>query len=430
MVNHVCPHCGEKLGSYKPLYCAHCRRPLDEQSRRGRVHSTDNPPNDAYRESAGSSAHSQRLAEGLQVFAQRLFQMTPRTRVTQILLAINVAMFVVMVIGGVPIADPSAQVLYDWGASRGVDTVDGQWWRLLTCTIIHVGLIHLICNMWCLYALGPLAERLVGPVGFLILYVASGLAGSLASAVWSPLVVSAGASGSIFGIFGAVIGIYMRAKKTIPAVVFQQHRSSLGTLLIINLIIGLTVPRIDMAGHVGGLIAGILCGWALGHPINPEGASRRNIRNALTTVGATILLVVFAWIVRERLGWMNASFDEMLAIERTQHRLIEQYNDAVARKSIGQLTDEEFVDILERDILPGWKESRMRLDRTRIPPRVNEKYVADLRQCMSLREEAIDLFARAVRANDVQLSQQAKQKMREADQIVERMAADVRNLDK
>ena len=366
----------------------------------------------------------------MQVFAQRLFQLTPRTRITQILLAINVAMFAVMVIGGVPIADPGAQVLFDWGASRGVDTVSDQWWRLLTCTIIHVGIVHLAFNMWCLYALGPLAERFVGPVGFLILYVVSGLAGSLASAVWSPLVVSAGASGSIFGIFGALIGIYMRARKTIPAVVFQQHRSSLGTLLIINLVIGLTVPRIDMAGHVGGLIAGILCGWALGHPINSEGASRRGIRNALTTVGAAVLLVVFALIARERLGWMNASFDEMLDIERTQQRLIERYNDAVARKSIGQLTDEEFVGILERDILPGWKESRMRLDRTRIPPRVNEKYVADLRQCMSLREEAIDLFARAVRANDVQLSQQAKQKMREADQIVERMAADARNLDK
>lgn len=409
MAQYVCPRCGAILGSQNPAACPYCRHQVGSH--------------DQQRE----TPYDRALAEGLQYFAQRLIQLTPRVRATPVLLAINIGVFVVMLLFGGSLADPSAQFLFESGASRGIDTANGQWWRLLTCTFIHIGVIHVAFNMYCLYALGPLAERFVGSVGFVILYLASGLVGSLASAIWSPMVVSAGASGSLFGNFGGLVGIYVRAQRTIPTAVLQEHRSSLVGLLVINLIIGLTVPRIDMAGHIGGFVMGIVCGLSLGHPITREGAARRVLRNVLTAIGSAAIIVIFAIVVRERIGWIVGSHNELTEIERIESRVIDEFNHALDRSTQGQIDKEQFAAVIERDILPAWTDVRQRLDRVRVPPDIDRQRVETLRQYMKLREEAIDLTARSLRANDPVLSEQAHARMQAAQQLVERMNAEARN---
>ena len=124
---------------------------------------------------------------------------------TAVLVAISVLIFIAMVAKGASVTQPTSDQLLRWGANFGPLTLTGQWWRLLTAMFVHIGLVHLALNMWCLWQLGLLAEYLYGPKTFLALYVMSGLAASIVSLARNPLVVTAGASGAIFGLAGALI---------------------------------------------------------------------------------------------------------------------------------------------------------------------------------------------------------------------------------
>ena len=96
---------------------------------------------------------------------------------------------------------------------------------MLTCAFLHFGIIHLAFNMWVLWQLGDLVERLVGNIGFLVLYIISGVGGSLASLLWNPMVISAGASGAVFGVGGALMGFILLRRDTIPAEVLKHLRA-------------------------------------------------------------------------------------------------------------------------------------------------------------------------------------------------------------
>ena len=154
----------------------------------------------------------------------------PRALVAPVLVAINIMVFVLMVATGVDFMEPSIEDLISWGANFGPRTVDWEWWRLLSCTFLHIGALHIAFNMYVLWDVGRVVERLVGSTTFLVLYVASGLVGSLASLALNPQVVSAGASGSVFGVFGALIGFaaLQRDKASIPGIGGGSTRHSEG----------------------------------------------------------------------------------------------------------------------------------------------------------------------------------------------------------
>ena len=122
-----------------------------------------------------------------------------------------------MLATGVNFLAPDPQDMLNWGADFGPKTLNGQWWRTVTCMFLHFGIIHLGFNMWVLWDLGQLVERLVGNVGFLVLYFASGIAGSLASLAWQPLAISAGASGAVFGVAGALLGLIAFRHDSVPS---------------------------------------------------------------------------------------------------------------------------------------------------------------------------------------------------------------------
>ena len=143
------------------------------------------------------------------------------------LAAVCVLVFLAMTLSGVSPLEPSIEALLDWGANFGpFVAVDHEYWRLFTSMFLHVGLLHLAFNMWCLLAAGPMIERFFGNLAFAVVYVISGLGGSLASTAVHPLLVSAGASGAIFGIFGALCGFLVAQHRTIPAALLKPLRSS------------------------------------------------------------------------------------------------------------------------------------------------------------------------------------------------------------
>src|SRR6202795_3189968 len=181
--------------------------------------------------------------------------------VTQFIVGINIAVFVVMLLSGVSmLSNPSGQDLVRWGANFGPLTVSGQWWRLLTSVFIHGGLLHIAFNMWCLWDLGRLAESIYGHWTFAAVYLISGLSASLASVIRNPVVLSVGASGAIFGIAGALIASFYLGEFSLGRAAMTGTLRSVVMFVGYNLFFGAVIARTDNAAHVGGLLMGLLLG--------------------------------------------------------------------------------------------------------------------------------------------------------------------------
>lgn len=149
-------------------------------------------------------------------FQDQLATKAPFPTLTMGIICASVAIYLAMLLTGVHFLKPGVPDLLTWGANLGSATTSGQWWRLFTCTFLHIGLIHLLFNMYVLWDIGRFIERLIGAAGFAAVYLLAGLAGSIASMWWNPFVVSAGASGAIFGLYGCLIGYCWRDPGTSP----------------------------------------------------------------------------------------------------------------------------------------------------------------------------------------------------------------------
>lgn len=225
---------------------------------------------------------------------------------TYILVGINCAVYLWMVLHGVDPANPTPVQLIHFGANVPVLVLNGGWYRLLTATFVHVGLIHLLTNMWCLWNLGLLGEPLLGRWGMGGVYLLTGIAGNLLSLGVNVLMhnmvsVGAGASGAVFGIAGILIVLLTNYNLPIPAYELQRLRKSVIQFAGLNLVIGLVtvalpIIRIDNSAHVGGFLSGL----ALGFPLRPEmtmGRSRYLTRQKITFAAAALFLALFGyWI--------------------------------------------------------------------------------------------------------------------------------------
>jgi len=208
-----------------------------------------------------------------QAFWRALFHATPRVWVTPMLVGLNAAVFVVMVLSGVSPSRPTTLSLVRWGAEFGPLTTSGEWWRMLTNTFIHIGIIHIAMNMYGLWQVGFLVERLLGNGRFLVTYLLAGLAGSYASLVVHPDVVSAGASGAIFGVFSALVGYLARHRGSIPKPMLKGLVNRSATFVVLNLVLGLQIRGIDLAAHGGGFACGVLCALLLARPLTAPTAT-------------------------------------------------------------------------------------------------------------------------------------------------------------
>jgi membrane associated rhomboid family serine protease len=227
--------------------------------------------------------------------------------ITPILLMVNVGWFV---FGGViafqyraisdylkgsndPVIGP---ILRQAGAVSGPDLLNGEWWRLFTCCFVHVGLFHLLCNMVTLALLGSVAEGVWGRWRFSIIYLLSGLAGSVTTMAFHPQMdvagVSAnlllgGASGNLWGVTTAVIAWLVRNLKHLPPDVGSEWVRKLVVVAVLNGVISLA-PGISLEAHLGGGVGGLLVALCL--------ARMRGNRRETTVaaVGLTLLITVFA----------------------------------------------------------------------------------------------------------------------------------------
>jgi membrane associated rhomboid family serine protease len=214
--------------------------------------------------------------------------------VTPVLIAANAVMFVIAVALGGGVLVPNVEVLIRLGSDYTPLTESGEWWRLLTSTFLHFGLLHLAFNMWALWVNGIVVERLYGSSRYLLLYLVAGVAGSVASFLWHPFVNGAGASGAIFGVLGALFAYFLRTDTGVPRSVLVAQRNTAGIFIVVSILNAARFPGIDNAAHLGGLAAGFVLGLLLCRPLDKkrdEEDSTRQWVGALALVVGSVLLV-------------------------------------------------------------------------------------------------------------------------------------------
>jgi membrane associated rhomboid family serine protease len=181
--------------------------------------------------------------------------------VTQILIAINVAVFVGETATGTPLGGVNSNsfgTLYEKGALFGpyIDQLHHQYYRLLTSGFLHDGILHIAFNMLFLFFMGPLLEPAIGRLNYLVVYFVSLLAGSFGALLFSPQIPTVGASGALFGVLGALVVVSHYRGISI-------WQSGLGITLLINIVFSLSVSGISIGGHLGGFVGGAICGWLI-----------------------------------------------------------------------------------------------------------------------------------------------------------------------
>ncbi|MCC6624143.1 MAG: rhomboid family intramembrane serine protease [Deltaproteobacteria bacterium] len=178
--------------------------------------------------------------------------------ITYSLIGINVAVFLFCVVVGVSPTSPDPVTMHNLGGSSKVATLGmGEWWRVITAAFLHYGVIHLALNMYSLFALGGPVERMLGRPAYASVYFVSALFGGVVSLItMGRNSVSAGASGAVFGVIGALGAYLLVHRARIEPEVWKREMMQLGIMLAINLVYGFTNPGIDNGAHIGGLIAG------------------------------------------------------------------------------------------------------------------------------------------------------------------------------
>lgn len=187
-----------------------------------------------------------------------------------------------------------------WGGNYGPLTLGGQWWRLVSAMFVHIGLLHIAVNMWALYELGLLTEQIYGAPTTLVLYLLTGVAGSIASVAFNPVIVTAGASGAIFGLAGVLIATLALDRHGFRSRALKIALASLIAFAGYNLTYGFLKGGIDNGAHLGGLVCGLALGVVLGRNRAKEGAPRLGARLYLVCFALGALVLGFAAVKSTR----------------------------------------------------------------------------------------------------------------------------------
>jgi rhomboid protease GluP len=327
--------------------------------------------------------------------------------ITPLLIDLNIALFVMMALTGVNVLMPDAESLLKWGANFRPITLEGEWWRLLTSCFLHIGIFHLLMNMYALLYIGLLLEPYLGKAKFLTAYLLTGIAASASSLWWNDLTISAGASGAIFGMYGVFLALL-----TTDIIEKSARKSllvSIGVFVLYNISNGLRSGGIDNAAHLGGLISGIIAGYAFVPGINKQDDFRlKAFTIAVLTVAVTIgAAFVYTNIRTYDLEAYDAKMQKFVAMESLA---LEMY----ALPSTA--SDERMLHEIKTVSLYYWNENKALLreaDRLYLPEALHDKNKKIFQYC-NLRIKTCNLICKSIEEKSDQSSQ-----IREIDQQLE-----------
>ena len=366
-------------------------------------------------------------------FLDLLFARSQRANVTIVLIALNALAFVASAGMSGNLMQVGSPVLLKLGANHAPLVMQGEVWRLVAAMFLHGGLLHIGLNMFALYQAGQIVERLFGAAGFLLLYLGAGIAGNVASMWWNPQAVSVGASGAVFGVYGALLA-YLRAQPgSMPMSVFNQIRSSTLAFIGYSLFAGVALPGIDNGAHVGGLLGGMAIGYGLAQPLD----STRSLHLGSPRALIALLLVALAC------GWMW----QRVPHAQPSARLMRAPGDGGFGRALAQLTLEEGMlvarsnglldnlrqekiepaqaaDEMRRELVPRWQAQVNAMSQLHLSDGPLEKRRQQLVRYAELRRDALIALADAIQTRDKSRIEAANALQEQADQLIGEMRGD------
>jgi rhomboid protease GluP len=330
-----------------------------------------------------------------------------RAYVTPAIIAINVAVFLIMLAAGADLMNPNPAIHIRFGSNFGPLTWTGEEWRLLTSAFLHFGLIHIALNMFALYQAGGLVERLFGSTRFALIYLLSALSGSVASGWWDPLRNSAGASGAIFGVYGALLAFMVVRRADIPPSMFRGIRNSALAFCVYSLVIGAAHPLIDNACHVGGLLGGLAAGVILARPFSIEARTTpqpAKLLIAALVVGLPLLWMAHSLVAEDSTHSAGLRFNrQLMEFIPIEGRLVRKQADILTFRPDVRVNRLEVAKRLRDEVLVPWREaSRPLLQSATISqedPRAAQLQTA-WRNYLRTREKALALRILALETGD------------------------------
>lgn len=340
-----------------------------------------------------------------------------RIPVTALLVAVNLLVFAAMLTQGAGLWHTNNAVQLAWGANFGPATKDGEWWRLGSALFLHFGLAHLALNMLALWDGGRLVERMFGHARFLAIFFIAGLSGNLLSLIaQGDRAVSGGASGAVFGVYGALLAYLWLERRQLRAGEFRPLFLGAALFTAINIGLGFQVTGIDNAAHIGGLTAGILAGAALASPL-PSGESRRRWRPLPAAILALALLGLTASIPAPRYRWSEelqarGGIGQFLGADA---RLSARWGAIIGQARRQGMSFDELAGRLEAEVTSPYEDSFEQLARLHLSPAApSAPVLAALREYAEIRRDAARALVEALRANDPERVREALEMAREA----------------
>lgn len=320
-----------------------------------------------------------------------LFKPTEGYFITPILLNVNIAIFILMAITGVNIIIPDNESLLLWGANFRPDTLDGEWWRLMTSCFLHIGVFHLLMNMYALMYIGLLLEPYLGKSRFLSAYLLTGIAGSVASLYWNEFTISAGASGAIFGMYGVFLA--MLTTNLIEKSARKALLISIAVFVGYNLLNGLK-GGIDNAAHIGGLLSGLLIGYAF-YPSLVKPNESKLISGTIGLLSLLILLVGFIVLSTTASSDINKYEQEMEQFILLEEKALSVYDLP------GSPTDQDYLDAIKETGIPTWHSSIQlleRVDQFELPIEIHDRN-SKLIEYVEFRIKIYELIQKSITEN-------------------------------
>jgi membrane associated rhomboid family serine protease len=337
--------------------------------------------------------------------------------VTLAIVAVNVVVHGQMVLEPGPVNDP--ETLIRWGAHYGPVTTNGQWWRLVTATFVHAGLLHLIATIAGLVPVGMVLERIVGPIAFATVYLAAGILANLANLSDSALAVCLGASGAVFGLYGLLAGtlawLRLRAlfskrppsedeRIEVPMIVAKRLGTGFAVFAVYNLI----TADLFTSSEIAGLTVGVAGGVGLMAGVGVQKPPARRV--AVAAVGTLVVALAFALPLRGIADVRPALQRLVLVEERTSAA----YDAKVGDYRKGWITEEVLVQQIERTILPELSAAYARLMAVKGVPQEHRPLVAAADEYFRLRERSWRRRAQGLVETSMRMLQEADRAERES----------------
>jgi membrane associated rhomboid family serine protease len=356
---------------------------------------------DAVRSAISRAIEALKESPSSEPFNDFLRARTGRTVVTPVLIALNVAVFVLMLFGSGSLSDP--QTLVNWGANFAPRTTNGEWWRLLFAMFVHTGIIHLLITIGCLLSLGFVLERAVGSVPFAAVYFAAGILANVVN-LWSApaLTVSSGASGAVYGLYGLLLAsltwtLVGRPDGSIPLTTAKRIGGAAGVFVLYNLI----TDHLSATGELTGLTAGVVTGLVVARGIV---RAKPPVERAYYVTAASLMIAVLT--VAPVRGTIDVR-SEIASVVAVEERTAGAYNAAVTKFRNGSVNAQDLGAMIDQSIVPELQSARVRLQSLRGVPREHRRVLGDAEEYLQLRAESWRQREEALRDSDTDMLREA-----------------------